>query len=383
MKKLLMVLFVALLACGTAEEEVGENVVEDTASNTIPHFTISPLDTIGVEMGDSNYVFGMTEAALFGANGEILILDGLSKRISVFSPEGEFLRHIGRQGSGPGEFQRPMAMALLGNGQLAVADTWGGKIILFDSTYTYESEITGFFPAPPMAITGADNQAFIGLMKKFDLENDLIGYSLARLDRSAEPVYVYEEEMMEFLPTMIGPGYTETTVAFASDRSGNVFTSVMSTDKYLVSGYLPNGELLITIEQPYNPIPKTEQEIEAEIEDFNTFLANRESSGGGGRMQSMGVQIPIEELALEPNLDHYAIKDLIVDSEERVWVRRGAEALPYYDVFDYESNLLFTASVEEGDPDSADWEIVVGDDILLGFSKDPQGYPKVVILHLE
>ena len=386
MKKLATALFVVFLACGTAEQDPSETTSADDNKNDnqIPHYLITAVDTIGIELGDSNYVFGSTETALFSSNGEILILDGLAKQISVFSAEGEFLTHIGRQGSAPGEFQRPMTMAFLGNGQLAVSDTWGGKMILFDSNYAYSSEITGFFPAPPMAICGADESAFVGLMKKFDIENDLVGYSLGRLDGVAEPSIIYAEEMMEFLPTMIGPGYTETTVAFASDLSGKVFTSVMSTDEYLVSGYLPDGELFITIERPYNPIPKTLLEIEDEIEDFNAFLENRQSSGGGGgRMQSMGVQIPLEGLVLEPNPDHYAISKLMVDSEERVWVRRGSESLPYFDVFDYEGNLLFTASVEAGDPDSADWEIVVGENNLLGYSSDPLGYPKVVVLQLE
>lgn len=384
MKKLITALFVVFLACGTSEQDPAETISANDNDNQIPHYSITAVDTIGVELGDSNYVFGSIETALFSSNGEVLVLDGLEKRISVFSGDGDFLTHIGRQGSAPGEFQRPMAMAFLGNGQLAVSDTWGGKMILFDSSYAYASEITGFFPAPPMAISGADASAFIGLMKKFDVENDLVGYSLGRLDEVAEPSVVYAEEMMEFLPTMIGPGYTETTVAFASDFSGKVFTSVMSADEYLISGYLPGGELFVTIEQPYSPIPKTEQEIADEIEDFNTFLENRQSSGGGGsRMQSMGVQIPLEELVLEPNPNHYAVSELMVDSEERIWVRRGAEAQPFFDVFDYEGNLLFTASVEEGDPDSADWEIVVGENSLLGYSSDPLGYPKVVVLSLE
>lgn len=389
MKKLVVALFVVFLACGTAEQDIAETISDNSngngndGDNQIPHYLITAVDTIGVELGDSNYVFGSIETALFGSNGEVLVLDGLAKQISVFASDGEFLTHIGRQGSAPGEFQRPMAMAFLGNGQLAVSDTWGGKMILFDSNYAYSGEITGFFPAPPMAISGADGSAFVGLMKKFDIENDLVGYSLGRLDEVAEPTVVYAEEMMDFLPTMIGPGYTETTVAFASDLSGKVFTSVMSTDEYIVSGYSPDGELFVTIEQPYTPVPKTMLEIEEEIEDFNAFLENRQSSGGGGRMQSMGVQIPLDELVLEPNPNHYAVSELMVDSEERVWVRRGAETQPFFDVFDYSGNLLFTASIEEGDPDSADWEIVVGENNLLGYSSDPLGYPKVVVLHME
>ncbi len=380
MKKALSILALVFVACGTQEEQIAEAPAPDTTFP--PHFSITAVDTIGIELGDSNYVFAQTDAALFSPAGEIIVLDGSKKQISVFSSNGEFLRTVGREGSGPGEFLRPMAMAMLGNGQLAVSDPWSGKITLFDSSYAVEGEISGFFPAPPMAIDGADGQAIIGLIKKFDTPNDQIGYSLARLDGTAEPSYIYAEEMMDFEATMIGPGYTETTVAFASDPTGRVLTSIMSTDSYLINGFLPDGEQFLTIERPYERVAKTALEIEVEIDDFNTFLENRASSGGG-RMQSMGVEIPVEELIYQPDPYHYAISDLMIDEEERIWARRGSEALPYFDVFDIDGNILFTASVEEGDPDSEDWTMVVGENSILGFSADPLGYPKVVVLNLQ
>lgn len=381
MKIVAFIVIAAFLACGTPEPQSDEALTIESAET--PHYAITAVDTIGVELGDSNYVFGQTDAALFGPDNEILVLDGSKKQISVFSTNGEFLRYIGRQGSGPGEFLRPMAMTLLGNGQIAVSDPWGGKITLFDSSYAYHGEITGFFPAPPLSIEGADGQAIIGLMKKFDIENDMVGYSLVRLDGNAEPIHIYAEHMMDFEPTMIGPGYTETTVAFASDNTGRVFTSIMSTDSYLIEGFLPGGEQFLTIQRQYESIPKTPEEIEEEIEDFNTFLENRATSGGSGRMQGMGVQIPTDELNYEPDPDHYAISDLMIDPQERIWARRGSEPLPYFDVFDLEGELLFTAAVEEGDPDSENWIITAGDDKMLAFSTNPIEYPKAVILAIE
>ncbi len=381
MKIVAFIVIAAFLACGTPEPQSDETLTIESAET--PHYAITAVDTIGVELGDSNYVFGQTDAALFGPDNEILVLDGSKKQISVFSTNGEFLRYIGRQGSGPGEFLRPMAMTLLGNGQIAVSDPWGGKITLFDSSYAYHGEITGFFPAPPLSIEGADGQAIIGLMKKFDIENDMVGYSLVRLDGNAEPIHIYAEHMMDFEPTMIGPGYTETTVAFASDNTGRVFTSIMSTDSYLIEGFLPGGEQFLTIQRQYESIPKTPEEIEEEIEDFNTFLENRATSGGSGRMQGMGVQIPTDELNYEPDPDHYAISDLMIDPQERIWARRGSEPLPYFDVFDLEGELLFTAAVEEGDPDSENWIITAGDDKMLAFSTNPIEYPKAVILAIE
>ena len=381
MKTAVLILISVLIACGTPDQQPGDAVTLPDIDT--PHYILTAVDTIGVELGDSNYVFGQTDDVLISPDNEILVLDGSMNHIVVFSAEGEFLRNIGRQGSGPGEFQRPLAMALLGNGQLAVSDPMSGMITLFDTSYTFESEISGFFPVPPLAIDGADGEAIIGLMRKADIANGMIGYSLARLDGTAEPTHIYVEDMVEFEPSMIGPGYTKTTVAFASDHTGRVFASVMSTDTYRVDCFLPDGEQFLVIERSFERVLKTPLEIEEEIEDFNNFLALRASAGGGGRMQSMGISISPEDMNYQPDPYHYSISDLMVDGQERLWVRRGPEPLPYFDVYNLEGELLFTASVEASDPDSRDWTIAIGNDRILAFSTDPIGYPKIVILEIE
>ncbi len=381
MKIAVLIPIIALIACGTPDQQPDDAVTSPNIEPT--HYTITAVDTIGVELGDSNYVFGQTDVALFGPDGEILVLDGSKNHIMVFSADGEFLRNIGRQGSGPGEFQRPLAMTLLGNGKLAVSDPMSGKITLFDSSYTFESEIAGFFPVPPLAIDGADGEAIIGLMRKVDMANGMIGYSLARLDGTAEPTHIYVEDLVEFEPSMIGPGYTEATVAFTSDHTGRVFFSVMSTDIYRVECFHPDGEQFLVIERPFESVLKTPLEIEEEIEDFNNFLEMRASGGGGGRMRSMGVQISPEDIDYEPNPYHYAISDLMVDGQERLWVRRGPEPMPYFDVYDLNGELLFTASIDESDPDTRSWTIAIGNDRMLAFSDDPIGYPKIVVLEID
>ena len=381
MKKAAMIFVIVLIACGSIEQDP---VDADISTHIEPvHHTITAVDTIGVELGDSNYVFGQTDAALLGPNDEIYVLDGSKAHIAVFSADGEFLGSIGRQGSGPGEFQRPLAMTLLGNGKLAVSDPMSGMISLFDSSYAFESEISGFFPVPPLAINGADGEAIIGLMRTADIANGMVGYSLARLDGTAEPTHIYADDMVEFEPSMIGPGYTETTIAFTSDHTGRVFTSVMSTDSYRVECFHPDGERFLLIERPFEKVLKTPSEIEEEIEDFNAFLDRRAAGGGSGRMQSMGISISSEDIDYEPNPYHYSISDLMVDGQERLWVRRGTEPLPHFDVYDLDGELLFTASVEASDPDSRDWTIVIGNDRMLAFSTDPIGYPKIVILENE
>lgn len=378
MKKifLLIAFFLISISCGNPETEQITTVDSTTVGSS--NITMIVVDTIGVDIGDTNYVFGQIDQVLFNSDGNILVLDSSKHLISVFSSQGDFLRSIGRQGSGPGEFQRPVSMTFLGNGNLAVADPWSGSIKIFNTDMQYETEITGFFPVPPLVIQGADGNAIIGLMRVVDTDNSLIGYSLARLEGDPEPVFIYVEEMVPFDPSMIGPGYIESTVDFASDHQGRVFISVKSTDSYRVDGYLPDGERFLSIEQPFEPVPKTQEEIDMEIEDFNDFL-QRMSSSGGGRGHSALRNLNISEIKHEPIPYRYSIADLAIDGQDRIWVRRGSEIHPCFDVYDLEGELLLEVSVETEDPEADRWEIVITDQGILAYTDDPVDYPRILL----
>ena len=61
-------------------------------------------------------VNGPSDVALDGA-GNVYVADTLNHRVQVFSPDGEALRQWGGLGSGDGDFDHPMGIAvgLLGN----------------------------------------------------------------------------------------------------------------------------------------------------------------------------------------------------------------------------------------------------------------------------
>ena len=43
-------------------------------------------------------------------NGEIIVLDGQAKELMVFSPDGNLVRTLGREGEGPGEIKGAVAL---------------------------------------------------------------------------------------------------------------------------------------------------------------------------------------------------------------------------------------------------------------------------------
>jgi len=78
---------------------------------------------------DEENIFGVVTRALLDDEGNIYLLDGQLSQVNVFSPDGEFIKTLGREGDGPGEFRGPVDMCFLPNGNLGVVQAFPGKIV--------------------------------------------------------------------------------------------------------------------------------------------------------------------------------------------------------------------------------------------------------------
>lgn len=72
--------------------------------------------TVGSVMGDSWDTFGSVWAVGFDEEANLHILDGQAARILVVGPDGSLVRTVGRQGEGPGEFNRPTELIVAHDG---------------------------------------------------------------------------------------------------------------------------------------------------------------------------------------------------------------------------------------------------------------------------
>jgi 6-bladed beta-propeller len=78
---------------------------------------------------DDDIFFGLISQVLIGPDANIYLLDSQLNEIAVFSPDGEFLRTISRQGEGPGEIQRAGTMMFMADKTLGVVQRFPGKIV--------------------------------------------------------------------------------------------------------------------------------------------------------------------------------------------------------------------------------------------------------------
>ena len=158
---LILTLLLGSMGCGQGRDP--ENATDSELPAAPDTLILAVTDTIGVEMGDSCYVFGQLMKACHSTDGDVIVLDMQQARLCVYSPEGVFSGYIGAPGPGPGEFQVPVGFAVFPEGGVVVTDAISRVLSFFDGEGGYTDMMSGFFPTPPIRIEGAPGSAIIGL----------------------------------------------------------------------------------------------------------------------------------------------------------------------------------------------------------------------------
>jgi hypothetical protein len=96
---------------------------------------------IGQKEGDENTTFGEDVAFNTDQEGNFYVTDWDKKRILKFSPSGEYLLTIGRQGQGPGEFQNLSIARFDSHGEIYVTDIAARRISFFDKKGNFLRQI--------------------------------------------------------------------------------------------------------------------------------------------------------------------------------------------------------------------------------------------------
>jgi hypothetical protein len=360
---------------GCGEESGPADTPGDGTSEQVPEvvpdadYYLELVDSIGVELGDSNYVFGAISSAKYGPDGNIFVVDLQRSTVLFYSPAGEFIRQVGRSGSGPGEFTLPSDAAFLEDGRFLVANNGARMLSFFDENYEHLYDISDFFPSPPMAMTAVAGSRIVG-MKPDWMQNDegmFMGFTVACWDDSGHVTATYHSSMSPFDPADLSSMMDDLSV-FGASPLGRVFTASLSSEEYVITAWSPDAEELFRIERDFDRVPKTQDEIDRETEIANS------------RMIQNGM--PPEMAHWEPDPYRNMVGAIGVDGYDRLWVGRGTVLSPYFDVYDLEGNPLFTAAVDP-ELDFAYVGVVVCDGGFLAFDPDPEDYPRLYLLELD
>jgi hypothetical protein len=335
-----------LAACGgasesapgaTGENDPGEYVVERSESAGVETVrTVSGSRwggsprlieelSIGEEMGEDAYLFGSISSA-WATDDRIYVVDGQVPAVRAFDHEGNFLHQLGGVGQGPGEYLRPVALAVTDEGNVLVTDLQGARLNIFGAdgqriddwplgtpqaaiglmlaldgkVYTQVFEIPTESTGGPIEIQGAMRQ--VG-------DDGHFGEPIRPPEVDWEPPTVevdaggnnFAMALLPFTPSF------EWTLA----PGGEVVAGV--GNEYRFEVYDPNGNTKV-VEKAWTPVPVVDDE-----RDFRAEMAVTRV-----RQMAPDFSIPASDVP-----DHKgAFTALFPDRNGRVWVTREGPSEP-------------------------------------------------------
>ncbi len=369
---LVLVLSVVVVA-GCGEQPV-EDSAEAPSSSSPDTLHLAVTDTIGVDMGDSSYVFALLIEAGYSPDGRIMALDAQKCCVSVYSPDGSHLYDIGRNGAGPGEFQFPLSMAILSDGGLAVSDVLNAGLSFFDADGGYSEQLTGFVMGPPSSICPGPNGSFYGELMTMNMEDGEMEGSLdvARWDslESPEPSAIYVS-----LPISIHAAGEEASVTrtvsvdFAVDEEGNLFIAEVSDTLFNITGYSPDGETILQLFEAHERVSKSQEELDAGDLGLSVTISDGCASASSFRSD-----------------DVYQWRNIIesigVDGQGRIWVEMGDLEQPTFRIYDYSGELVAVAEVDADFGRIGTPTFSISPWGMLAYDRDPLDWPKIYLLDI-
>jgi len=306
---LLTAIIVLLAACTRFEEKNYTVEIIDGVKhihNLFPKFEDkqkTKLDFVWkigeLEENEKNYQFFNAFDASIDKDGDIYVMDSGNNRIQVFDPAGNYLKTIGREGKGPGEFQQLYSIDINDDGHLYIYDRGKRSMECFDregkfikstrlqGNYSY-IRITGpdIFCAPLIEVIYPDlmiwRQAFPGREDSRDL-------------KCLSSVCILDETKKEFCA-----GLPEEGITYGSQINANIFETDIHYNLFVafkhqnkIEKYTPDGHLLFTIDRPLNfsieyktveRIWRSGDYLEKSPEFAATYVSERIGIDGTGRI---------------------------------------------------------------------------------------------------
>ena len=132
----------ALGACEIAQNDGGPHIIENTLASSWQSTGEWTLEEDLRLYGPPGGYFGAVGALATDSRDNIFVLDGFAQEIHVFDSEGAHLRTLGGQGEGPGEFRMAQALAMGPGDTLWVTDPMTRRYSVFGPDGGFERVLT-------------------------------------------------------------------------------------------------------------------------------------------------------------------------------------------------------------------------------------------------
>ena len=312
-------------------ETVGDTTVVRTLSGSVwgADATLVLEVSVGQLDGPAEHLFGWIFSIAADDDLNLYVFDGQAQEVRVFDSAGSYVKTLGRQGEGPGEFDRAEAIALLPDGRLVVRDPGNQRLEVFvpgtGESEQWAYDVGGLHSSSPL-YTDVNGRTYL---RTSDLSQDgfvmhlvVYGPDGTQVDTLPEPSSVHEPPMLEAERRGVSPNGQPTlvsasaTVPFSPELlwtihpSGHFVTGLSSA--YRID--LARDDGVLRIERAADPIQVRDEERAYERD--RTVERMRDTDPG---WDWNGPPIP----------EHKPFfRELLAGRDGRIWVWLTTEAHP-------------------------------------------------------
>lgn len=353
---------VSLLGMGVAL--AGEEVVTDGVlhivngsepSEGVEHLHFEEVWRAGGEDGED--FFGLITQVVVGEEGSVYLLDTRLSEVPVYSPEGERIDTLSREGEGPGETRMPTNLFLMSDGSLGLVQRFPGKIIKIDLQGNPVGDVEpkleggGFLGLYDCFSGGGDQLTMVGQTFKQGgptSRTEINFVSNFSADGTETVRFTEMVREMDFSNFRFDENeQNEVTFRKAVVSSdGQVYLNKIR-NRYEIEVYRPDGTLDRVIERSYEHRKRSDEEYQRVHDLAETQLAQVP----GAKFEISRIEPDISGIQLAPN------GDLWVTSSHSTFEQADG-VLITYDVFSQDGHFIKQVAVHcEGDgmEDSLFW----------------------------
>jgi len=348
----------------TGKETTNAGVVQVT-NPAVPSdgkATITPVEAWRAGGDDEEIIFGVIGDVAVDAQGNLYALDQQLSQISVFDKDGNFLRTIGREGEGPGEFRRASQLFTTPDNKIAVAQMMPGKIVLL----TPDGKPGGDFPMPAAPDGGtqmiwdagsAGRTVVLGSGTMAQRDNKFTMKSSLKLLAPDGTIRgtVAERTQENDMANMTFDEKTARRPVWTASADGKLFVND-AFDAYEIKYYGADAKLARVATREYQHRSRNKKEME----EGRPRMMIRRGGGGGQRFEATASPT-------DPD-----VVSMFAREDGTLWVlsSRGARDLPKgtlarFDVFDANGHYVREITVQGDASWSRDGIQIVGDRLVV------------------
>jgi len=336
---LTLVLAVAVLASVPPPAAGQEQVTNPSKAAKGPEtFALKELWRVG-GYDDEEVLFGVITDIIADRDGNFYMLDSQLNEVQVYSAKGEYLRSIGREGEGPGEFRVAFNLLLLPSGNIGVLQAFPSKIIGLtpdgnpaDDFQLPKGEDEVGFKVLFMARNAGDQLAVVYGFNQ-PSEGGFTQQSVLSLFGPAgdneRRLHSQDSTMNAADPVIAEREWDSFRNRWTSGPDGRVYSGT-DLGEYKITVWNPDGKLSHVISREYAPHERTDAQSKRILDIYKGFTR----------------QIPIPNIRYEIEPNWNPIQTINARDDGTLWVQtsRGAWDLPEgevgrYDIFNKDGKL--------------------------------------------